>query len=41
MEATSNVFKHIINQAYTIKNSFYEEIASKLKVFVYFAKPYH
>ncbi len=47
MEATVNALKPFMDQIHTItadngkEFSFHEEIASKLKVFVYFAKPYH
>lgn len=46
-EATIDALKPFRNQIHTItadngkEFSFHEEIASKLKVFVYFAKPYH
>lgn len=46
-EATIETLKPFRNQIHTItadngkEFSFHEEIASKLKVFVYFAKPYH
>lgn len=47
MEVTVNALKPFMHQIHTItadngkEFSFHEEIARKLEVFVYFAKPYH
>lgn len=47
MKATANALKPFMHQIHTItvdngkEFSFHEEIARKLEVFVYFAKPYH